>query len=491
MTVSDALLLVEPAFRSAPEYTETLGPEVGDLADLAGFAPDPEQQLGLDLLFAMNRQGKSAAFEFAVICARQNLKTGFFKQAALGWLFLTDQQLIVWSAHEFRTAQEAFRDMENMIGGSPWLSKRVKKVSYAAGSEGIELRSGQRLIFKARTSSGGRGLTGDKVVLDEAFALTPAHMGALLPTLAVRPDPQVVYGSSAGLMQSEVLRGIRDRGRKASSPRLAYVEWCAPRRGCEDEKCTHLPGSSGCQLDDLENWQRANPLLGRTRSNGTGLTVEYVTSEREAMPPEEFARERLGWWDEAGSIEAFPSGKWDLGERDERPDGLMLSGLAIAMSYDLSRVSVAGAGRLEDETWAKVLLHGPDTDDAVDKCSEWQRTHGADVVIDGRGPAAVLIPTLEKAGVRLRIADTSDVLDSCAGIDSLVRDEQFFYTSAPELEAAVAGAVRRIVGDRWAWGRAKSTSDISPLEAVTFATWATNDHGPPVPDYLARGVLSI
>jgi hypothetical protein len=75
----------------------------------------------------------------------------------------------------------------------------VKRIYNGNGEERIEMNGGARLLFKARTKTGGRGLTGDKVILDEAFALQPGHMGALLPTLSVRPDPQVLYGSSAGL----------------------------------------------------------------------------------------------------------------------------------------------------------------------------------------------------------------------------------------------------------------------------------------------------
>ena len=36
-------LLVEPAYRTGPTYTRTLGPEVGELCDLIGFGPDAEQ----------------------------------------------------------------------------------------------------------------------------------------------------------------------------------------------------------------------------------------------------------------------------------------------------------------------------------------------------------------------------------------------------------------------------------------------------------------
>lgn len=469
MTAS-VLQLVEPAYRSAPEFTQTLGPEVADLAELAGFTPDPEQRLGLDLIFALDRTGMSAAFESAVIACRQNLKTGLFKQAALGWLFITEQRLVVWSAHEFNTALEALRDMAALMEGCRYLSRRVKRVLYANGQESIELMTGQRLMFKARTRSGGRGLTGDKVVLDEAFALTPDHMGALLPTLSARPDPQVVYGSSAGMVGSDVLRRVRDRGRAGTSSRLAYLEWGAPQGGCADDRCSHEVGVQGCALDDPDNWRVANPLLGRTRANGTGLTFEHVQSEREALPPQEFARERLGWWDEPSTAEAFGAGKWEqcaTGERPKTPVGA----LAIAASFDQAFACIGAAARDGDDLYVKPLVHGRGTAWIVAEAKVLQERHKVDVVVDAKGPAASLIPQLRDAGVKVQVTDTVDVLNACADIYNAVQDGRLHHDSYPELDAAVAGAVKRPVGDRWAWGRKQSTSDISPLEVVTLAGW--------------------
>lgn len=470
MSASSAPSLVEPAYQSVPEYKETLGPEVADLAELAGFAPDPEQRLGLDLIFALNDRGLSAAFEFAVVVARQNLKTGLFKQAALGWLFLTEQRLVVWSAHEFSTTQEAFRDMAAMIEGCRYLERRVKKIYRGNGDEAIELTTGQRLIFKARTKTGGRGLTGDKVVLDEAFALKPDHMGSLMPTLSVRPDPQLVYGSSAGLAGSEVLRGIRKRGRATTSPQLAYLEWCAAHGGCAQEGCSHEVGVEGCALDDEDNWKAANPLLGRTRANGTGLTYDYVRAEREALPPEEFARERMGWWDEAGADEAFGPGYWEAAVADQ-PEDAEVGGLAVAVSYDLKWASVGAAGSDGEVAHLKPLRHGPGTRWVVEAAKALQDRHEVDVAIDEKGPAADLIPALEEAGVRLRKAATNDVLDSCAQIFKGIQDGAVTHGAYPELDAAAAAAVKRPVSDRWAWGRKQSDADISPLEAVTLALW--------------------
>lgn len=468
-----AATIVEPAYLTGPSIDRTLGPEVADLCDMVGFGPDPEQRMLLDYGFAINDRGKSAAFEQAVICSRQNLKTGYFKQAALGWLFLLDVRLIVWSAHEFATASESHRDMAELIEGSAMLSRRVKRIYFGNGDESIELMSGQRCLFKARTKTGGRGLSGDKVVFDEAFALRASHMGAVLPLLSVRPDPQVLYGSSAGLADSEVLRKIRDRGRKGTSARLAYAEWCAARGGCEDESCTHEVGVEGCALDRVENWRAANPLLGRTRKNGTGLTVEYVAAERDALPPREFGRERLGWWDEPDAADAFGAGRWEACEGDPPPVDLTVQALSVAASFDLTKAAIVAAAVDHDDVAHVVpLRHGSGTGWVAQAAKELQaRYEVSEVAIDAGGPAADLIKPLEDAGVVVRKLETRDVLNACAGIWKRVQERRLRHAKYPELQDAAGAAVQRQVGDRWAWGRKQSDGDISPLEAGTFAVW--------------------
>src|SRR6266508_3522209 len=74
--------LVAPAYLSIPEYDaeRSLGPEVAAVCTVANFPPDPEQRMLHDGAFALDKQGKSVAFEVVVIAPRQNIKTGFFKQ---------------------------------------------------------------------------------------------------------------------------------------------------------------------------------------------------------------------------------------------------------------------------------------------------------------------------------------------------------------------------------------------------------------------------
>jgi hypothetical protein len=438
-----------------------MGPVVADFGESIGFHLDPEERLALDVMLAEREDGTWAAFEAAIIACRQNLKTFVLRLSVLGDLYLFDADLVIWTAHLFPTAMEAFRDIKQSIETHPFLSRRVKKITEANGEEGIELMSGQRLLFKARSKTGGRGLTGDVVVLDEAFALSGSEMGSLLPTLSARPNPQVRYGSSAGLVGSQVLRGVRNRGRAGGDPSLAYVEWCAPVTACRSERCEHQIGTRGCALDDEDLWQRANPALGKR------LAVERIRAERRAMPPEEFVRERLGWWDEPASSQAagLPLEAW-AGCLVEGALPASTAALAVDVTPDFSWSSIA---RADDDGVIEIVARRRGTAWVREELSELVGSSRVTTVVDFGGPASVLKDDLEDLGVPLLVLSGKEVAQACAAfVDAVVR-HAVTHRGQPELDAAVEGASRRPLGDAWAWSRKSSAVDISPLVAVTFA----------------------
>jgi hypothetical protein len=462
--VPASVTLVEPAYFTHPDYVETLGPEVADLAESIGFAADPEQCLVLDAMFGLDRSGRRVAFEVGVIGARQNIKTGLFKIAALGEAFIEAVPLLVWSAHEFPTAQEAFRDLSELIESSPDLDREIRHIHRGNGDEAIELLNGCRIKFKARTKSGGKGLSGKRVVLDEAFALQPVHMGSLLPLLSAQDEPQVWYGSSAGYADSAVLRRIRDRGRKGS-PKMVYAEWCAPKQACAEPQCIHDPGTRGCILDIEAYWQMANPQMGRR------IALDTIRNERIALPPAEFARERLGWWDEPGVLEhIFGAEKWArcaIPPVDKPPTDGMVIGVGVAIDRSFS--SISAAVPLTGRTLVGVLWRDRGTDGVVAEAARLSEKYGCSVVVDSRGPGADLVERLKDAGARPTALGTSDVLDAYAKFYDGVQAGAVAHMSHPELEAAVSGAQKRPVGDRWAVGRRTSAVDVSPLEAAVLA----------------------
>lgn len=474
MTQSALLPPAEPLFSSVPGYRETLGPEVAELNERASFVPDPEQCMVLDAQFAMDRDGRSACFEVAVIAPRQNLKTGVMKMAGLGYLYVTEQPLVIWTAHEFSTTQEAFRDLKSLIVNCDFLRRRVKRIYEGNGDESIELLNGNRMLFRARTLKGGRGLSAPKVFLDEGMYLKPSHMGSLLPTMTAQPDPQVMYSSSAGLADSDVLRAIRDRGR-AGDPGLAYFEWGTPR-GCEQDDCSHERGTLGCSLDDLERLRQSNPQL----REGGRVQLSTLQSMRKALMPAEYAREYLTWWDEPASVATiFGPGKWAVLE-DEHSQ--IVSGMcfAVASSLDSAWTSIAVAGRREDglKHW-ELVDRQRDVTWAAQRIVDLLEAHGTClVVIDGKGPAKGLVKPLQDAGVDVTVLKTDDVLDAYAWMGNDVKDGAARHLGQEQLDDAVAGAQERMVGDRPTLGRKTSTCEISALEAVMLASAHVGESGP-------------
>jgi phage terminase large subunit-like protein len=261
------------------------------LSALAGLDLDPWQRLVLEA--GLRRRGRKwAAFEVCLIVARQNGKGTILEALELAALFLfPDVRLILHSAHEFKTAAEAFLRIRALIEDRPDFDRKVSRVRTAAGAEAIELKGGKRLRFVARSSGSGRGFTSDLVILDEAYKLGDQEMAALLPTLSARPDPQVWYTSTAGGPDSLQLGRVRQRGVAGGDPSLAFLEWSADDMAYD--------------LADRGDWARANPGLG------IRIAPDYVEREMAALGPDAFARERL-------SIGDYPvdGGAWETIGRD-------------------------------------------------------------------------------------------------------------------------------------------------------------------------------
>lgn len=461
----DPLILVAPAYQWMPEYGETLGPEVAEIAEIAGFTPDPEQRLALDWTFALGPRGKVAVRDVAICAPRQNLKTGYLKMCALGWLFLTEQRLIVWSAHEFGTSQESFRDMCQLIEDCPDLDAEVKAIHRANGDEAIELRGDRRLRFKARTKSGGRGLTGDKVVLDEAMFLTPSHMGALVPTLRAVPDPQLVLAGSAGMFTADVWRGYRKRGRGGDDPGLAWLEWAdTDQGGCAAAQCDHQLHRPGCALDDRARWWSCNTALGRR------ITEDTLAADRRNMPAVEFARETLGWWEDPpegdGVFDLVLWASLAVGNaRMRRPF------LSVEVALDRSVATIGAAWTVKDHPHVEIVEDHPGVGWVAERLKTLAAQYDAGgVVIDMGTEAAGLADELEAAKVTVLRVGTADRAVACGAWYDMAAAAGLTHSGDPAMASAIGNARWKDVGEgARAFSRRKSAGDIAALYAVVLA----------------------
>lgn len=461
--------VVAPRVRSVPEYSFSSGVEAVELAEQVGLSPDEWQRAAVMDILAEDEAGRWAAFEAGLIVPRQNGKGAVLEVIDLADLFLfsagTRDFLAIHTAHEFKTAQEAFRRVLFWVENNDWLRKKVDRVRTSHGEEGIELLSGARLRFLARSGGSGRGFSCDRLTYDEAYDLPDETVAASLPTMSARPNPQVIYTSSAptGSVKSEVLRRVMARGRREPvekdgpprerDPNLCYIEFSA------DPKA---------DLDDEVEWARANPGTESGR-----IQVEFIAKERAAMSEVAFARERLGILDESQGATVIDMAVWEA-QGDELSTVLDPVGFAIDVSPDSAWSSVAVCGRRADrKLHVEVVERRRGTGWVVDRVEElvasWKPVS---VTLDAIGPAGALLPSFAERGISIEVVSMTQYGQACALFKNAVDDRQLFHKNQTGLSAALEAGRKRPLGEAglWGWHR-RDTTDITPLVASTLAVF--------------------
>jgi hypothetical protein len=455
----------EPRVSLIPPCVGSAGDEAVELAEMAGLHLDPWEAFVLRNSLGEGMDGKWAAFLVGLVVPRQNGKGAILEARELAGLFLLGERLIIHSAHEFATSAEHFRRLLYLIEDNSEFSRRVKKVSRSHGEEGVELHGGQRIRFKTRTKGAGRGFSADLLVLDEAMHLAESSVGAMLPTLSARPNPQVWMTGSA--VDKEIhdhgvaLARVRERGVSGGDDSLAYFEWSA------DADLTDAP----LVADSPDAWASANPGLG------IRITLDHIAREQRSMDPRTFAVERLGigdWPNTDGAVEQVidPYVWAQLEDQASEIVGVPMFAVDVAPDRSTSTISAAG-WRPDGNLHVETVDRNRGTGWLVSRLKQVLSRHAGQanprVVLDPSSPAGSLITAIEEAEIRVEQVTAREYAQACGAFFDAVDNRELRHLNTPELLAAVRGAVKRPLGEAWAWDRKHSGVDISPLVAATLA----------------------
>jgi len=500
-----------PRLASVPfSCSYAAGEEAVELCAKAGLILDDWQDWTLKKSMGTREDGRWSAFEVGLMVSRQNGKNQILVARQLAGLFLLGEELLIHTAHEFKAANEHFRKMRELVESQNWLISKIRTngIRTSHGDEAIELRPtptlifgargvqvrksvAPRLRFLARSRGSGRSFTCNCLFYDEAMILSDEEVGASLPTLSAVANPQVWYTASAGYQDSTQLSRVRNRGIAGTDDSLVWLEWSIDKH---HEMC-----KPGCaehdETDDIASWAKANPGLG------IRLSLEHTRREYIKMSPAEFERERLGvgdWPADEMGWNVIPEPVWNACAADDAPRPSRIA-VAVDMTPDQSAACIMIAGLLGDD---KVLIERPVAiEDGIEKIDhragkDWifprlaelrARHNVCAIVIDPVSPAASLLVELEKHFPqpqdkklwRIVTPNMRDVAQAFGQFYTLCADGKLVHLGQPDVRAAVAGAVRRDLGDgQFAWARKLApTIDISPLCAATLAAWAANKFG--------------
>ena len=409
--------------------------------------------------------GRWAARQVGVSTPRQNGKTMLIVARVLAGLMLFDEQIIIVSAHRQDTAREVFFRLVQIIEDNPALENRVDFIARSEMREFIRMKTGQEVRFKARSSGSGRGFSCDCLLLDEAQILNAAAWSAILPTMSARPNPQVWLLGTPPTPQDdgEVFTRLRNAGVEGKESRVAYLEWSAEPTD---------------DFDDVATWAKANPAYG------VRIDYEAIAAERAAMTDDQFARERLGIWDQVRTTGVIPEQSWRA-QSDASSVAVDRLALGVEVGPDLAWASVAVAGQRADGDWHVELDEDQHT---RGRGTAWLVPHlkatldanpqVRSVVVDVAGPVAALLEQHRPgrwrlAGTRIEVmpVKVADLGAGCSRVLDGIVTGWLWHIGQPQLTAAAVTAGKRALGDTgmWVWSRKTAESDITPVQAVTLA----------------------
>lgn len=490
-----------PTYEWCPPAFSTAGPDAVDLAAQGGVVMDEWQGNILAGSLGETATGLWVCNEVLLIVGRQNGKGGIIEARELAGVFLFDETLILHSAHQQRTSNDAFLRMKTIVQSTPDWDRAVTQIAHSKGEEGITFRIRHqtradrcercrvtdsdsheaKIRYMARTGGGGRGFTkANLVILDEAMILDDPPIAALLPTMATQPNWQVWYTASQGdrrlPTESRVLARVRRRGFRRE-PGLYFAEWAAHIR--HTPECPTGPDGEPVDVLDDRNaprtWAKTNPAMNLVRPNGTiGIPESFLAKMAYGgMASWDFEREFLGVGDyptdDGWSVIGEP--QWNaLKDVASRRGSALAVGIDVA--WDQRSATVAVASIRDDGMWHwEMVRNEPGTVWVGPYCARLLPWKPVVFSIDAKCP--VLGDVHEAVGkARCYSPDGTTYAGWCAKTLQIVTESKTArHLGQDTLTTAVKAARRKEHGGgTFTWLRQDPTADVTPWIAITYAT---------------------
>jgi hypothetical protein len=406
-----------------------------------------------------------------LVVGRQNGKTTLVESKNTAKAWRRPQSRIVYGAQDRAAARikiiddYAGRHLSSCVQvRGLWLPVKSN------GREGIDWANGSKLVIVANTDTAGHGQSDvDDVTIDEAFSHPDLTLPtALEPTMLVNTDPQLWVASAVGDGTDGLLMHYQEIGAASLADpdtRTCYFEWTAP---------------DDADPLDRDVWRATIPAM-EPYGQLTERAVARLAHDRPM-----FARTMLGIRPRGVDDQVIDPDVWAR-QADTRGDGVAPLAdlappfvLAFAAHHERTSATVAVCGRRPAGGLGVVVDCRPGTTWVPDAVQTLKRAHGRALVeiwADRRAGDGPTINRLQTRGVFVDEMQPADFVTAATTFVDLLGEPgpdvgDVWHAGQPELDAAVAGARKRTLGESFAWSRLHSKGDVTPLAAATLAVWA-------------------
>lgn len=460
-----------PRLQLAPPCASNAAGDAIALYEACGRRLDEWQELSLRVGCGETcaQDASWASFENGIIVQRQNGKGAVIEALCLASLFVWGNAVTVYSAHHGDTVAKTFRGIRVLIENTPDLARRCKPINDS--DTVIELITGGRLEFKIRTRAGGRGLTGDLVIIDEALEVDPDQLASLVPILLSIPHAQLWYFSTVPQHADQHLCAVRARV-QAGAPRLAWAEWGV---------------DSDADVEDPAVIAQANPALN------IRITLERIQDLRGILGDAKWRTECMGIWPDKVAGAVLSAAAWaKMADLESRRAGDVVITLDVSQLRDHGTIAMYGL-REDGLEHMQLVDYAPGIDWMVPRAAELkEELNPLAFAFNEKNGARALAPALKEVGIAppedpeqpqrgdlfvLTLTQAADAVGLF--IDGFNRKPyRYRHLNQEPLNDAVKAVKARPIGDagQIAWARRVSDVDIGPIEAVTdgkyvYETW--------------------
>jgi hypothetical protein len=445
----------------------------------------------------------SYRFRFVVVeVARQNGKTMIMLILALWHIYALDSPTVIATAQDLANAEKAWGEAVEWAQSDEELGELIEKVNLGH-PKFMKLVTGCQYRVAAASRKGGRGFSGDLILLDELREHQSwDSWSAVTNTMNARPRAQAWAFSNAGDALSTVLRYLRAQAHRE----LGWPDGDADAEileGLDEEMQEYLAetgneevlgwfewsASPKAKRTDREAWAQANPSLGHTDIVENCVTERAIAAALRTNPPSQFEIEVLCRWVSMAEAGPFPEGSWrETQDNEARPADDSQRMVCLSMSWNRSKCFIARAAKDADGV--------PVAGIAADRAgTEWvipwlieNRASYSGIVIQANGaPETALMDDISNAALdngepaNLPVVPWAGPdLGSATGVvfDRLDK-RKIRHLSHPGLDAAATTASVKVLSQgAWVIDLATSPTDAAPLKAFIGAVWAVETAAP-------------
>lgn len=446
----------------------------------------PWQKALLIRALELNPDGTYRFKTVVLLVARQNGKSLLMQVLSLWRMYVDGAPLVIGTAQSLDIAEEQWMGAVEVAESIPELAELIEHVDRTNGKKALRLTSGERYKVAAASRRGGRGLSGDLVLLDELREHQNWQAwGAVTKTTMARRHAQIWAASNAGDLASVVLRHLRSLAHRE-------LDWPDGKDGMVDLPDAIEPDTSlgifewsaapDRDVWDRDGWCEANPSLGYT------IEERSIAAAAATDPEWVFRTEVMCQFVNMAGLGPFPAKSWatSLDTLEDRR--------ARGVTRDVDRPACYGIDMSHNREWVYVAIAYWDTEGRarVDIAAQrpgpdwllgWltspdRRVKPEHVAFQRRGaPISSMWEAFEEAGLEPHPWEGPqlagwhgiffDLLRSAVAEDDPV--VRLTHGGQPALDVPANSADIRALGDGWVIDRKGSPTDPAALVAAIAA----------------------